>query len=156
LEKPSWAPVVLSGALPRELPDFLVIIILGLASIEAALTLFQSNQTPLGPWILLLTVAPACTLASLSNSSRRQKEELALFAYGGAGWQIHLRYFLRGALVSAVGVSPVILRQAQLMGGFAPSQLTLVLVLVVIGGTFYAIPSIRRTRSLEFVEHFKG
>ncbi len=130
--------------------------VLGLASIEAALTQVQFGQIALGPWILLLTIAPVCALASLSNSSSKQREELALFAYGGAGWQIHLRYFLRGAIVSAIGVSPLVLTQAAVTLRFAPLQLALVVALVVTGGAFYAAPSIRRTRSLEFVEHYKG
>jgi hypothetical protein len=156
LEKPSWAPIVLAGALPRELPDLLAIFILGLASTETALIQAQFGRAAFTSLIPLLTVAPTCALASLSNSSRRQREELALFAYGGAGWQIHLRYFVRGAIVALVGVSPQILITATMMARLEPLLLWSVVALVVTGGTFYAAPSLRRTSSLDFTEHFKG
>ncbi len=156
MEKPSWAPIVLAGALPKELPDLLAIFILGLASTETALIQVQFGRAALSSVILLLTVAPACALASLSNSSRRQREELALFAYGGAGWQIHLRYFVRGSIVALVGVSPQILINESTMARTGHPLLWLVVALVVTGGAFYAAPSLRRTSSLDFVEHFKG
>ncbi len=156
MEKPSWAPIVLAGALPRELPDLLAIFIVGLASAETALIQAQLGRAAFTSLIPLLTVAPACMLASLSNGSRRQREELALFAYGGAGWQIHLRYFVRGAIVATIGVSPQILITATMMARPEPLLLWSVLALVITGGAFYAAPSLRRTSSLDFTEHFKG
>lgn len=156
MERPSWAPIVLSGALPRELPDLLAILILGLASAETAFIQIRFGLATFPSFILLLTVAPACALASLSNGSRRQREELALFAYGGAGWQIHLRYFFRGAILASLGISPEILISVVTMTGPVAYLLWSVLALVVTGGVFYAAPSLRRTSSLDFVEHFKG
>src|SRR5947199_6789334 len=41
---------------------------------------------------LLLFVPPTAALAALSNSSNREREELALFAYGGSTTQIAIRY----------------------------------------------------------------
>ena len=156
MEKPSWAPIVLTGALPKELPDLLAIFILGLASAETATIQAQFSRAILASLIPLLTVAPTCALASLSNSSRRQKEELALLAYGGAGWQIHLRYFVRGAIVALVGVSPQILMSASVMARLEPLLLWSVVALVFTGGAFYAAPSLRRTSSLNFAEHLKS
>ncbi len=156
MEKPSWAPIVLAGALPRELPDLLAIFIVGIASIETAFFQAQLSRAAVTSLIPLLTVAPASMLASLSDSSRRQREELALFAYGGAGWQIHLRYFVRGAIVATIGVSPQILITATMMARPEPLLLWSVLALVITGGAFYAAPSLRRTSSLGFTEHFKG
>ena len=155
MEKPTWAPIILAGAFPRELPDLLAIIILGLASTETVLIQIQLGRTVFSSLIPLLTVVPTCALASLSNSSRRQEEELALFAYGGAGWQIHLRCFVRGAIVALAGASPLIL------AGVSTSRVEPVLTwslvaLVIIGGASYAALSIRRTSSLDFLEHLKG
>ena len=156
MEKPSWAPIVLTGALPRELPDLLAILILGLASTETAFIQVQSGRATLSSLILLLTVPPVCALAALSNSSSRQREELALFAYGGAGWQIHLRYFVRGAIVAFVGVSPILLVAVSTMTVLEPFLPWSGAALVVTGGVFYSAPSLRRTGSLDFVEHLKG
>lgn len=156
MERPSWAPVVLSGTLPRELPDFLAMLILGLASLEGAASRIQISGFPMGPWILLFTIPPACALAALSNTSRKQREELALFAYGGSGWHIHLRYFLRGAIVVAIAVSPLIVRQITISSDLSGTQMLLVVVMLLTGGAFYAMPSLRRTRSREFVENYKG
>ena len=155
MEKPTWAPIILAGAIPRELPDLLAIIILGLASTETALVQIQLGRPALSFLIPLLTVAPACALASLSNGSRRQREELALLAYGGAGWQIHLRYVVRGAILALAGASPLAL------AGVSTARLEPVLIwslvaLVITGGASYAAPSLRRTSSLDFVEHLKG
>ena len=156
MEKPSWAPIVFAGALPRELPDLLAIVIVGLASTETVLIQLQFGRAALASVILLLTVAPACTLASLSNSSRRQREELALFAYGGAGWQIHMRYFLRGAVVASAGLLPQMFIAATMTARLEPLLAWSVVPLVITGGAFYAAPSLRRTSSPSFVEHYKG
>ncbi len=156
MEKPSWAPIVLTGALPRELPDLLAILILGLASAETSFIQVQFGRAAISFLILLVTVPPVCALASLSDGSKRQREELALFAYGGAGWQIHLRYFVRGAIVAFAGVSPVILIAVSTMTVPGPFLLWLDAALVVTGGAFYSLPSLRRTNSLDFVEHLKG
>ncbi len=156
MEKPSWAPIVLTGALPRELSDLLAILIIGLASAETAIIQVQFGRAALSSLILLLTVPPACALASLSNSSRRLREELALFAYGGAGWQIQLRYFVRGAIIAFVGVSPMILIGVSTTTVPETFLLWSDAALVATGGAFYSAPSLRRTSSLNFVEHLKG
>src|SRR5439155_301167 len=105
LERPSWAPVVLSGALPRELSDLLAISILALASLESVFAELQRFNQPAWFTTLLVLVPLTCALAALFNSSRTQKEELALFAYGGSGLQIQFRYILRGVVLSVVGGS---------------------------------------------------
>src|SRR6266566_1106231 len=110
LERPSWAPVVLSGALPRELSDLLAISILALASLESVFAQLQQFNQPAWFATLLVLVPLTCALAALSNSSRTQKEELALFAYGGSGLQIQFRYILRGVVLSIIGLSPLWLR----------------------------------------------
>ena len=155
MERPSWAPVILSGAFPRELSDLLAIAILGLTSLESVFVQFQPlNQS--GWFATLLVLVPlTCALAALSNSARTQREELALFAYGGAGWQIQIRYIVRGFVVAVIGLMPFWLRFIALERVFS---LTLVLLLVsaAVGGLAYAAPALKRTRSLAFVEQYKG
>jgi hypothetical protein len=155
LDRPNWAPVVLSGALPRELSDVLAIAILGIASVQLVL----SGPTPFSSlnisWVLLLLVPLVCILAALSNSPNREREELALVAYGGSSKQIELRYILRGAIVTIVGLVPVIFRLLSTNLSFSINLLVLTL-LVFIGGSTYAIPALKRTRSASFVEHYKG
>jgi hypothetical protein len=155
LERPSWAPVVLSGALPRELSDLLAISILALASLESFFSQLQTSNQPAWFATLLVLVPMTCALAALSNSSRTQKEELALFAYGGAGWQIQLRYIVRGVVVAIIGLLPLWFRVLTTQAIFS-ANLVLLLVSAVVGGLAYAAPALKRTRSLEFVEQYKG
>ena len=156
MDRPSWAPVMLAGALPRDLSDLLAIGILEVATIQLVLSQTLSLHIVNIYWILflLLLIPLTSVLAALSNSPKREREELALVAYGGSARQIELRYTLRGAIITAVGLLPLIF-------GFltAPSPawgLVLVLILAILGGSAYAIPPFRRTRSLHFVEQYKG
>ena len=155
MERPSWAPVILSGVLPRELSDLLAIAILTLASLESVFAQLQPlNQS--GRFATVLVLVPlTCALAALSNSSRTQKEELALFAYGGAGWQIQLRYMIRGLVVAVIGLLPLWFRFIA-TENILSVNLLLLLVSATIGGLSYAAPALRRTRSLAFVEQYKG
>ena len=155
MERPSWAPVVLSGALPRELSDLLAISILALASLESVFYPLQPLNQPAWFATLLVLVPMTCALAALSNSSRTQKEELALFAYGGAGWQIQLRYIVRGVVVAIIGLLPLWFRFLTTQAIFS-ANLVLLLVSAVVGGLAYAAPALKRTRSLTFVEQYKG
>jgi hypothetical protein len=155
LEKPSWTPIVLSGAFPREATDLLAILVMGIVALEASLAAI--GPTGFNPRFLLslLVVPPTCALASVSTTTRRTKEELALFAYGGSGWQILLRYFFRGAICALIAFSPVILQ------GFltATPILELIIPLIILlfaGGLFYSLPSLRRIRSSGFVENYKS
>jgi hypothetical protein len=155
LERPSWAPVVLSGALPRELSDLLAISILALASLETLFAQLQPLNQPARFATLMVLVPMTCALAALSNSSRTQKEELALFAYGGSGLQIQLRYIVRGVVVSIVGLCPLWLRFFA-TESILSTNVVLLLVLAIVGGLAYAAPALKRTRSLAFVEQYKG
>jgi len=122
----------------------------------------ETSLATLGPvvfssrlWLSLLVVPPTCALASVSTTTRRTREELALFAYGGSGWQILLRYFIRGAIIALVAFSPVILQ------GFLTTTSILELiatafVLLFAGGLFYSLPSLRRIRSSSFAENYKS
>lgn len=155
MERPSWAPVILSGALPRGLSDLLAIAILALASLESVFAQLQPfNQS--GWFATLLVLVPlTCALAALSNSSRTQREELALFAYGGAGWQIQLRYVVRGIAVAIIGILPLWFKFIA-TENILSINLVLLLVSSAIGGLSYAAPALKRTRSLAFVEQYKG
>ena len=155
MERPNWAPVILSGALPRELSDLLAMTILALASMESLFVQLQPlNQS--GWFLTLLVLVPlTCALAALSNSARTQREELALFAYGGAGWQIQLRYVVRGFVVAVIGLFPLWLRFITTENILSVNLVPL-LVSAAIGGLSYAAPALKRTRSLAFVEQYKG
>jgi hypothetical protein len=155
LERPSWAPVILSGALPRELSDLLAISILALASLESIFAQLQSFNEPAWFATLLVLVPMTCALAALSNSSRTQKEELALFAYGGAGWQIQLRYVVRGFVVAVIGLLPLWLKFITTENVLS-LNLVLFLLSAAVGGLSYAAPALKRTHSLAFVEQYKG
>jgi hypothetical protein len=155
MERPSWAPVVFSGAVPREFSDLLAVSVLLIATTQAILV--QSvTFASLGPeWILLLLVPVTCALASLSNSAQKEREELALFAYGGSPRQISVRYAIRGCLIAAIGTLPLFVRF--LASGLAYStDLAILTMLVFIGGASYAASAIRRIHSTNFVGHYKG
>jgi len=128
---------------------------MGIVAVEASLatiglTIFSSRL-----WLSLLVVPPTSALASVSTTTRRTREELALFAYGGSGWQILLRYFIRGAIIALVAFSPVILQ-----GFLTPTSILELIatafVLLFAGGLFYSLPSLRRIRSSSFAENYKS
>ncbi len=155
MEKPSWTPIVLSGAIPREATDLLGILVMGIVALEASLATIGPPAFGSRLWLSLLVVPPTCALSSVSTTTRRTREELALFAYGGSSWQILLRYFFRGAIMALVAFSPVIL-QGFLTTTWIPELIVPVPVLLLAGGLFYALPSLRRIRSSSFVEHYKS
>jgi len=155
LEKPSWTLIVLSGAIPREATDLLAIVVMGIVALEASLTTIGPPAFGSRLWLSLLVVPPTVALASVSTTTRRTKEELALFAYGGSSWQILVRYFFRGAIVALVAFSPVILEGFLTTTSF-PDLILPLLVLLLAGGLFYSLPSLRRIRSSSFVENYKS
>jgi hypothetical protein len=155
LEKPSWTPIVLSGAIPREATDLLAILVMGIVALEASLSTMGPSAFNSRIWLSLLVVPPTCALASVSTTTRRTREELALFAYGGSGWQILLRYFIRGAFIALAAFSPIILQG--LLTATSISELVLTMItLLFTGGLFYSLPSLRRLRSSSFVENYKS
>ncbi|OLD34065.1 MAG: hypothetical protein AUI50_07995 [Crenarchaeota archaeon 13_1_40CM_2_52_14] len=155
MEKPSWTPIVLSGAIPREATDLLAILVMGIVALETSFATIGPAAFNSRLWLSLLVVPPTCALASVSTTTRRTREELALFAYGGSGWQILLRYFLRGAIIALVAFSPMMLQ-----GFLATASIFEVLVPAIIlfsaGGLFYSLPSLRRIQSSSFVENYKS
>ncbi len=155
MEKPSWTPIVLSGAIPRESADLLAILVMGIVAIEASLAIIGQMAFGSRIWLSLFVVPPTSALASVSTTTRRTKEELALFAYGGASWQILLRYFIRGAIIALVAFSPVIL-QGLLTNIPITELVATAIVLLFAGGVFYSLPSFRRIRSSSFVENYKS
>ncbi len=147
--------MILSGALPRELSDLIAIAILDLASIQLVFSptkLFAGIEVS---WVLILLVPLTGVLAALSNSPDREREELALVAYGGSTRQIEARYLLRGCIITTVGLLPLVLKFLVDRLPFT-SGLIVVTLLVLVGGSAYATPALRRTRSLNFVEQYKG
>lgn len=147
MERPAWTIIVLSTLTPRELSDYVAVITLVLASLQAV---FFAGGT-IGSLLLLVIVPGVSLLASLSHDSRKERRELALIAYGSKSWQIHLRYFLRGAIISGLGILPLIV-----MGWLSSVWLlALSTVLAIAGASSYAIPSLRRVSSLDFVGRYK-
>jgi hypothetical protein len=155
LEKPSWAPIIFSGAVPREASDLLAILVMGIVALDFSFVIASSVAFGSRLLFSILVVPPTCALASVSTTTRRTKEELALFAYGGSGWQILLRYFNRGAICAVLAFSPAILQ------GYLSSLSVLDLIVATVsfaiaGGLFYSLPSLRRIRSASFAEHYKS
>jgi len=155
LEKPSWSPIVLSGAIPREATDLLAILVMGIVALEASIATISPSPFNSRLWLSLLVVPPTCALASISTTTRRTREELALFAYGGSSWQILLRYFIRGAIIALVAFFPIIFR-GFLTATSIPELILTAVILLLAGGLFYSLPSLRRIRSPSFVENYKS
>ncbi len=128
---------------------------MGIVALEASFATIGPAAFNSRLWLSLLVVPPTCALASVSTTTRRTREELALFAYGGSSWQILLRYFFRGAIIALVAFSPVIL-QGFLTTATIPELILTVLALFLGGGLFYSLPSLRRIRSSSFVENYKS
>jgi hypothetical protein len=155
LEKPSWTPIVLSGALPREATDLLAILVMGIVALEASLATLGPIVFSSRLWLPLLVVPPTCALASVSTTTRRTREELALFAYGGSCWQILLRYFIRGAIIALIAFSPIIIQSFLTTTSILELVVT-ASILLFAGGLFYSLPSLRRIRSSSFAENYKS
>jgi len=155
LEKPSWAPIVLSGIIPREASDLLAMLVMGIVALEFSLAAIGPAVPGPRLWLALFVVPPTCALASVSTTTRRTKEELAIFAYGGATWQILFRYFLRGATCALIAFSPAIVL-GYISSTSALESLATVFSPVLVGGAFYSLPSLRRMRSSAFVENYKS
>ncbi len=154
MERPAWTFIILSGLAPRELSDLVTIIILELISFQTIISQFTLGKI-VPPTVPFLVIIPGISLlASLSHDSRKERRELALLAYGSHDWQIHLRYFLRGAILVAVGILPIII--ASLL---TPSDLAFTVLLLVstilTAGALYSLPSLRRVKSLDFVGRYK-
>ena len=156
MEKPSWALFVLSGAFPRGFTDLLVIIIIALFGFEASLVRVNLAGFELGSLILFVSIPPSCALASLSIGTRKLREELALLAYGGSGWQVWVRYFLRGFTCCLIGFSPIALWETIAKGSFSVLETSTVAFAAFVAGVSYTAPSLRRIRSPEFAENYKA
>jgi len=107
-------------------------------------------------WLQVLTIAFVTVLASRSDTTRKLREELALIAYGGSSWQVWLRYFVRGLVLNAFAITPIL--YAEYARQYFQVLPTLILALAVstVGGFCYAAPSLARIRSREFAENYKG
>ncbi|HZD12921.1 MAG TPA: hypothetical protein VE177_05315, partial [Candidatus Binatus sp.] len=63
--------------------------------------------------------------------------------------------FLRGAICSVIAFIPFLVEWAFLPRTILQLILT-IMALVLGGGLFYSLPSLRRIRSKSFVEHYKS
>src|SRR5216683_5656671 len=113
---------------------------MGIVALEASFATIGPAAFNSRLWLSLLVVPPTCALASVSTTTRRTKEELALFAYGGSSWQILLRYFIRGAIIALVAFSPVILQVFLATASILELAVPVIFPLLA-GGLFYALPS---------------
>jgi len=128
---------------------------MGIVALEASIATISPSPFNSRLWLSLLVVPPTCALASISTTTRRTREELALFAYGGSSWQILLRYFIRGAIIALVAFFPIIFR-GFLTATSIPELILTAVILLLAGGLFYSLPSLRRIRSPSFVENYKS
>ena len=155
MEKPSWVPVVLSGALPRGATDLLAIFTMAIVSVGFSLDPTQYVLVS-GIWLQFVTIALVSVLASHSDTARKLREELALIAYGGSGWQIWLRYFVRGLACALLATSPFLYLEYARRIFVSESIVISTLTASIIGGFSYAAPSLARIRSREFAENYKS
>src|SRR5216683_8272066 len=109
---------------------------MGIVALEASFATIGPAAFNSRLWLSLLVVPPTCALASVSTTTKRTKEELALFAYGGSSWQILLRYFFRGAICALIAFSPVLL-PGFLTTTSIPELILPVLAPLLAGGLFY-------------------
>jgi hypothetical protein len=141
---------------PRGLSDSLAIAVLLILGLESLVSTLSFASVPLGVWILMVAAPLVCILASLSDTTTKVKEELAILVYGGSVWQVWLRYVLRGLACTVVATLPYFYFEYAL----AKSPFLLLIAgaisIAAAGGAFYAAISVRRLRSREFVENFKG
>ena len=156
MEKPSWAPLVLGGAVPRGATDTLAILTIGMIGLESGIAQGRLASLPVGLWFLFVSVPPVAALASLSDTARKLREELALFAYGGSSWQVWVRYFLRGVSCTLLAISPFLYIEYATLGYSLPLTILSAILLSTVGGASYSTPSLTRIRSTTFAENYKG
>lgn len=145
--------IILSALAPTDIADWVAIAVLALASMESIVAGFALDLLKPGNWILFMIIPLVSLLASLSNGSQREREELAFVAYGSRRGHIHFRYFLKGVIISVIGIFPVL--AAQVLLSNASSGLVVAAVASVGAGFFYSIPSFRRLGSGHFVGRYK-
>ncbi len=145
--------VILSALAPTDIADWVAIAILALASMESIVAGFAIDMLKPGNWILFATIPLVSLLASLSNGSQREREELAFVAYGSRHEHIHFRYFLKGAILSAIGILPVLVLHV-LLSNIARGVMVAT-VASVVAGFSYSLPSFRRLGSVHFVGRYK-
>jgi len=156
LERPSWLPIVFAGAVPRGLNDCLAMITLGLIGVQSLQTPTGFASIPIGSWALATATPMVFALASMTDTSRRLREELALLAYGSAAWYIGARYFLRGLACALVAITPFVFLEYSLQHLTLPTVVLATLLVPVAGGLSYATPALSRMRSKRFAENYKG
>lgn len=156
MEKPGWAPIVISGAVPRGLTDAIAVLTIATVGLESSLNPMTLATGRSGVWYLTLIVSLVCALASRSDTARKLREELALLAYGGSPWQVWLRYFLRGLVCALAGSLPFLYNEYFTTSFSLPLTGLSASLISVIGGIFYAAPSLTRIRSKGFAESYKG
>jgi hypothetical protein len=148
--------LVLSGAVPRGTTDALAVCTIALASLNYSPGSTKQVLLLPGTWLLLFTIALVTVLASRADTARKLREELALIAYGGSGWQVWLRYFLRGIACTLLASTPLFYALYFRTGFPFELAVSLTLVASTVGGLFYAAPSLVRIHSREFAENYKG
>jgi hypothetical protein len=126
---------------------------LGLASIQIALRQIPPSNLSYDTLPLVIMVPGISLLSALSHDSKKERRELALLAYGSRNWQIYSRYFLRGSILTSVGILPIII--VSLLAGTGLFTAFLVSGLVISAGTLYCLPSLHRVSSLDFVGRYK-
>ncbi len=156
MQRPGWVPIVIDGAVPRGLTDALAILTIAIVGLQFSFGPIMLGPGQLGVWYLILPVSLVSALASRSDTARKLREELALLAYGGSNWQIWLRYFLRGLVCSFIASLPFLYIEYFARGVSMPLIGLLAALISVVGGVFYAAPSLTRIRSKQFVENYKG
>ena len=156
MERPSWLPIVFAGAVPKGLNDSLAIIALGLFGVQSFLTPIGIASIPIGLWALVAATPMVLALASMTDTSRRLREELALLAYGSAPWHIGARYFLRGLACALVAITPFLYLEYSLQHLTLSTIVLSILLVPVAGGLAYATPALTRIRSKKFAENYKG
>ncbi len=156
MQRPGWVPVVLSGALPSGLADALAMTTIAIASLNYLWTSQKPILLGTALWPQILITALVTVLASRSDTNRKLREELALIAYGGSGWQVWLRYFVRGLALTLISTSPLLYVNYTSQSFQLAPLILLALPISAIGGICYAASSLARIRSRQFVENYKG
>lgn len=153
MERPAWTFIVLSALAPRDLSDIVAMAVVGLASIQIAIRQIPPGNLSYDTLPLLVMVPGISLLAALSHDSRKERRELALLAYGSRNWQIYSRYFLRGSILTFIGILPIII--VSLLTKNSLSTTSLVVGLVMSAGILYCLPSLHRVSSVDFVGRYK-
>lgn len=111
--------------------------------------------------LLFTVVIATLLLSSYARTLATEREQLTLISYGIMKRSLILTHYLRGMLLSTIGILPLELIRTVLNTGHLPSLMTPPLTpfsgaIILMGAAFYTIPFVLRLETRQFRGQLKS